>query len=164
MEDELKNVWAELDEKEQYQRRTSLRLFNLPQEENETAESCREKVISLIEKENMNIPSDFVDRAHRIGKKEKGKPAQVIVKFSSFRTRTLFYRSREQLKKKHNVRVQLDLTRKRLHTLQRARELVESSDKVKFVCANINCDLMAITDDKPLYFSTIDDLDVFLSA
>ena len=108
---------------------------------------------------------DAVDRAHLVGKKERGKSAPMIVKFSTFRSRTIFFRSRVVLKKNHLINTQLDLTQRRLTTLKKARNLVESSPKLKFVCPNINCELMAVTDnDKPFYFKNIDDLDVYVAS
>ena len=165
LENQMEILKYELDDKEQYQRRTSLRLFNVPQEKDENSDSCREKVIKLIQDEKLDIPLDAVDRAHRVGKKERGKSAPMIVKFSTFRSRTIFFRSRVVLKKNHSITTQLDLTQRRLSTLKKARNLVESSPKVKFVCANINCELMAVTDDdKPFYFKNIDDLGVYVAS
>ena len=164
LQSEVETLKLDLDDKEQYQRRTSLRIFGLPQEEGEDSESCRAKIIKIIQDEKLDITLDSVDRAHRIGKREKGKPAQVILKFATFRSRTIFYRARDRIKTNHKVRTHLDLTKSRLDTLNKAKNLSESSSKVKFICANINCELMAVTDGKPFYFRTLDDLDIFLGA
>ena len=164
LQSEVETLKLDLDDKEQYQRRTSLRIFGLPQEEGEDSESCRAKIIKIIQDEKLDITLDSVDRAHRIGKREKGKPAQVILKFATFRSRTIFYRARDRIKTNHKVRTHLDLTKSRLDTLNKAKNLSESSSKVKFICANINCELMAVTDGKLFYFRTLDDLDVFLGA
>ena len=43
LESEINELKVDLDDKEQYQRRTSLRLFNVPQEDDEDADKCREK-------------------------------------------------------------------------------------------------------------------------
>ena len=72
----------------------------------------------MIKKLKLPISEDSVDRAHRVGvpAKVKGndRPQQVIVKFTSFRSRTIFYKSRKEVKDKENFGVSLDLTKTRL--------------------------------------------------
>ena len=95
---------ADADERDQYSRRTSLRLNGIQKTDRETAEKCREKVIDVIKKLKLPISEDSVDRAHRVGvpAKVKGndRPQKVIVKFTSFRSRANFYKSRKEVKDK----------------------------------------------------------------
>ena len=86
----------------------------------------------------------MVDRAHRIGKvytdeDSKKEKQDVIVRFTTFRHRTLFYKSRKNFKS--DVKVRLDLTKSRYSVLRDARNLVESEAMIKFVYADINCNL-----------------------
>ena len=81
-----------IDNNEQYSRRTCLRITNIPFEEKETSEEVLEKLKKLIKVEaEADIPEKAIDRAHRVGPK-KNKNQAIIVKFSTFRHRALFYR------------------------------------------------------------------------
>ena len=90
-----------------------------------------------------------MDRAHVVGKKkmkEDGTYTQpVIVRFTSFKNRTLFYKKRKEFKKKHKLGVSLDLTKNRLSLLSDARKRVEEIDGVEFVYSDVNCNLRLFT-------------------
>ena len=78
-----------------------------------------------------------IGKAHRIGTKSKDKTRNVpcksiIVTFSTFRHRTLFYRNRSKLK---NAKVWLDLTKKRYKIF---------TDVIDFVKAYKNIDCVPI--------------------
>ena len=88
------------------------------------------------------------------------KTQPIIVRFGTFRHRTLFYRSRKILK---NKSVQLDLTKKRYSILKEARKKVEGNDRVKFVFADINCRLkVKFSDNTEKFFQDIQELDNIL--
>ena len=72
-----------------------------------------------------------MDRAHRISKENN----DVIVRFTTFRYRTLFYRNRKKLK---NQSIHLDLTKYRLPLLNEARKLIENNEYIAFCYAKIN--------------------------
>ena len=63
----------------------------------------------------------------------------IIVRFTSFRYRTMFYRSHKKVK--GNARVRLDLTKKRYKLLNDATNYIEAFDHVNYVYADINCHL-----------------------
>ena len=67
---------------------------------------------------------ESVDRAHRIGPVKVtdagSRSQQMIVRFNSFRDRTKAYRARKNLSNDSNVKVRLDLTKKRLDMLIKA--------------------------------------------
>ena len=156
---------------EQYGRRTCLRLIGIPPPENgnETGEDCLKKVQHLIQELAVDIPSSCVDRAHRIGKPFKrrdGSTAQtIIVKFTTWRHKTLLYRKRNnEICKNKKLQMYLDLTKKRNGILKDAREKVKNFSNVDFVFANVNCQLcLKFKDsDKSHYFNDLDDLDVIL--
>ena len=83
---------------------------------NETFDEVLDKVTSLMEEAECDIPEVVIDRAHRIGKGYVEKNSKklcksIIVRFSTFRHRTKFYRSRSKLK--NNAKAKLDLTKSR---------------------------------------------------
>ena len=95
----------------QYRRRLCLRIDGIRLKSNETSENISDSVKNLFELAKVNIPDLVLDCAHRIGhiykdrasnKNCKGK----IVRFTTFRHRTMLHRARSKLK---GVKVRLDL-------------------------------------------------------
>ena len=113
-----------IDDAEQYSRsgsrRLCLRIDNVPVDDKETPQECLNKVMHVINNINVAINRDMIDRGHRIGKKfvkEKRENSdnsevtenedrevpgmsstryqQTIVRFTSWRARTLVYRKRK---------------------------------------------------------------------
>ena len=74
------------------------------QEKKERSDEVLDQVRQLFEEEEVTIPDAVLDRAHRVSKNNH----DVIVRFASFRHRTLFYRKHKTLKGKS---VHLDLTK-----------------------------------------------------
>ena len=81
----------------------------------------------------------------------------IIVKFSTFRHRTLFYRNRNNLK---NVKVRLDLTKKRYKIFTDAIDFVKAYNKnVDHAMVDINCRLKVVfKNDRSSFFDNISDL------
>ena len=140
------------DAQEQYSRRTCLRIKGIKKERDETAEKCLLKVKNMCKDLNVNIPDESFERAHRIGKDKDS----IIVKFTSFRYRTLLYRNR---KKEGPVKIHLDITKKRLDLLDKARNLITDDCGVEFVFADINCNTVARMSDNSYKF--FNDLEKF---
>ena len=91
------------EELEQYGRRMCLRIEDVPSVENESPDDVLDKVKSLITESGCEIPDMVIDKAHQIGKGYKDKTRNIpcksiIVRFSTFRHRTLFYRNRNKLR------------------------------------------------------------------
>ena len=87
--------------------------------ENETSNDVLKNVKSIIEESRSEIPDVAIDRAHRIGKAHTDKTSRVkcksiIIQFTTFRHRTMFYHSRK------NVKVKLGLTKKCYLTFYRS--------------------------------------------
>ena len=138
---------SENEELEQYGRRLCIRVEGVPTTENETSEEVLKKVKSLINEARCDIPDVAIDRAHRIGNGYKDRKTNtlcksVIVRFTTFRHRTMFYRNRSKLK--NNAKVKLDLTRKRYMTFTRALESVKKVSIVDYVMVDINCRLKVV--------------------
>ena len=90
-------------ENEQYSRRLYLRIKNMNKQENESSDKALEEIKCLFSEASINIPDACIDRAHRVSKTDD----TVIVTFTTFRYRTMFYRKRKELK--NGVKVHLDL-------------------------------------------------------
>ena len=91
---------SNIEELEQYGRRLCLRIESVPVVENETSEDVFSNVLDMFKKGNINISENDIDRAHRIGKPymdniSKKQCKSIIVRFTSFRKRTLVYRKRK---------------------------------------------------------------------
>ena len=157
-----------IDDQEQYTRRYSLRINNIPTKE----EGEREDVMKVIEECCGEMDTPFsrskIDRAHRIGrvttdKNTKKKVQPIIVKFRSWESRTAFYRARPKWKQGGGARrftVALDLTKDRYSLLKSAREKIEGNSSFKYAYADINCRLtLRLSDDKTLCFNSMTELD-----
>ena len=146
------------DDLEQYGRRQCLRLNGMPPEKDETAEDVLEKVKKALDDAEVLIPDNIIDRAHRIGSvykdRDTGEDAQsVIVKFSTFKHRSIVYRARKKLK----LIVRPDLTKRRYDLLHMALKAADKSAKVKYVYVDINCRLKArMADDSEVAFDSLE--------
>lgn len=157
-------LYDKVDDLEQYGRRQCLRIYGVPPKEGETSDDVRKEVLGIVRDANMNIPENFVDRAHRIGKevvKDGVKKQAIIVRFNNFHYRTLFYRARKDT----NVGVFLDLTKTRLDILNQAREYVKHVSGIKFVYSDINCSLRVLTESgKHIVFKSLANLEKLVAG
>ena len=109
----------------------------------ESADNVLEKVENILKEECSNLSGNVIDRAHLIGSnykcfKTNNTYRSFIVRFNSFKHRTLFYRNRNKLK---GVRIKLDLTKKRYNVLRSARSSANENQDINYVFADINCRL-----------------------
>ena len=138
-----------LDDSEQYTRRTSLRLNGIPYSGKETGEESLNKVKAEVAKLGITIDDCEFDRAHRVGRpKDRDgnmvKERQMIVKFSTFRSRTLVYRNRKAATvtdTNNKVRFYIDQTKRRFELRKMADDYVRDKPDVDFVFVDINCNL-----------------------
>lgn len=155
------------EELEQYGRRLCLRIDGVPCQQNETSDDVLEKVVGIISDAKCDIPGNVLDRAHRIGPfykdKKSGKDMRsIIVRFSTFRHRSLLYKSRRNLK--NNISLKLDLTRFRYKTLVDSIKLVSNHESVNYVFADINCRLKIVfKDGTSNFFNNLDELKKMLN-
>ena len=146
---------------EQDGRRLCIKINGVPVAENETSNDVLQNVKSIIEESNREIPDVSIDRAHRISKtyteKTSGlKYKRIIVRFATFRHKTMFYHIRKNLKR--NLKVKLDLTKKRYSTFTEAMQLVKNNKAVKFVMTDINYRLKVVFKDGNSLFLLIEKL------
>ena len=117
---------------------------------NETSNDALQNVKSILGESSSKIPDVAIDRTQRIGKAYANKTSgvkckSIIVLFTTFRHRTMFYHSRKNLKR--NVKVKLDLTKKRYWIITEVIQLVKNNKVVKFVMADISCHLKVVFKD-----------------
>ena len=113
-----------VDELEQYGRRVCLRVEDVEHQANEKSEDVLKNVVNMIKESETEIPESVLDRAHRIGPKytdnnTRKKMQSMIVRFTTFRHRTLLYANSKNIKS--GARIRLDLTKDRCNLLVSAR-------------------------------------------
>ena len=106
--------------------------------------------MSVIKETSCDITEVAIDRTHRIGKGYNDKKS--IVRFTTFRHRTMFYRGRTNLK--INVKLKLDITKNRHKTFTKAIETVKSYDNVNYDIVDVNFRLKVVFKDGSSKFFT----------
>ena len=71
---------------------------NIKKSDNETSQVVLESIRKLLDEANVVIPDACVDGAHGVSKTNDTN----IVRFTTFRHRTMFYRNRKALKRGSN--------------------------------------------------------------
>ena len=144
------------EENEQYGRRLCLRIKGIPRKEKERSDKALKQVRKLFGEAEVTIPNAVLGRAQCVSKSNH----DVIVRFTTFRHRTLFYRKRKTLKGKS---VHLVLTKSRLKLLNDVKNLISSRTAIAFCYADINCRCnVRYSDGKKLFFESISDLEDIL--
>ena len=104
-----------------------------------------------------------VDYAHRIGRIYKDQASNknckgIIVRFTTFRHRTMLYRTRSKLK---GVEVRLDLTKSLYDLLSNANNYVKEISPIWFCYVRFKCRFkveFAVEDLEDVFFSSMDKL------
>ena len=152
MENYIRKLEQSVYDQEQYHRRLCLRIDGIPAAapgKSESGEQCLTKVKQMFKKLNVKVPDTVIDRAHRIGNRH-----QMIVRFTTWRHRTLVYRARKKPESPYKIR--LDLTKKRLNTVIATNDVLQAK-KLGFSFADVNCRLCAKIGHKFHYFSDEED-------
>ena len=141
IKENIKNRVAS-EENEQYGRKLCLRIDGIPTEKKVPSENVLDKVPEMWTEAGVDIPNEVVDRAHRIGPSYTDKNSNVecksvIVRFTTFRHRTMADRAKKKMKS--GVRVKLDLTKSRYTLLTDANKVVNQNLDIKFCYVDINC-------------------------
>lgn len=101
----------DINELEQYTRKSSIRIFGLEDEEDEEMKDTCEKVVGFLsEKVKMEIENEDIDIAHRLGKYRTTQSRPVIVKFMCRRKKLESIEKRTNLKGSKYV-IRDDLTK-----------------------------------------------------
>ena len=139
-------------------------LKQVPSVDRETSSDVLEKVKEIYAESNLEIPDLNLDRAHRIGKSyfdkiKKVKCKSIIVRFNTFRHRTLLYRSKKDIKQKKGYKIRLGLTKRRYLMLSEANKLASDNQNANFCYADVNCRLkIRWNDNQEDFFDTLEDL------
>ena len=139
-------------------------LKQVPSVDRETSSDALEKVKEIYAESNLEIPDLNLDRAHRIGKSyfdkiKKVKCKSIIVRFNTFRHRTLLYRSKKDIKQKKGYKIRLGLTKRRYLMLSEANKLASDNQNANFCYADVNCRLkIRWNDNQEDFFDTLEDL------
>ena len=152
MESLVSHLTDRTEEQEQYSRRLCIRIDGIDESKNkgESGDESLEKVKKVFQELKVVVPDAVIDRAHRIGKPKtvNGKQLRtMIVRFTTWRHRTIVYRARKNSKK---YKVRLDLTKPRLEKLVKLSKILEDR-QLGFVFADVNCRLVAFIEGKYYY-------------
>ena len=151
-------------ELKQYGRRLCLRIDSVPTVQIESSNDVLEFTKSLFKEAKVAVSGNVLDRAHRIGPSYTDRITSkicknIIVRFTTFSNRTLFYRARKNLKS--GFKVKLDLTKSRFNLLKKANNHVKEIPAISFCYADVNCRLRVKFHDAKqddIFFSTFDEL------
>ena len=158
------NKQSRNEELGQYGRRLCLRIDGVPTVKDESRDDVLEFTKSLFKEAKVAVPDIVLDCAHRVepsytDRITSKKCKSIIVRFTTFRHRTLFYRARKNLKS--GFKVKLDLTKSRFNLLKKANDHVKEIPAISFCYADVNCRLRVKFHDakqEDIFFSTFDEL------
>ena len=165
----IDNLTIDVDDNQQYSRRSCLRINGIEKSGDEDNNSVIEKVKQCFE--DVNVPF-AIERTHRVGKgyvDDDGKSFQpIIVKFKSWGDRANFYKARPKfnLHRPGSLKftVAVDLTKRRYELLRFARGVIKDNVKVKYAFADINCSLaLRLANDSLCFFNSKDKLSEILN-
>ena len=129
LQDRVERLEEDNDSPEQYSRRNSLRISNIPESPNEQTDKI---VCELAEKMNVHIERSDIDRSHRVGRIEprlgpgNRHHRDIIVKFARNNVRDQVFQVRKELRNTTQLKsifINEDLTKKRSKLLFGARTL-----------------------------------------
>ncbi|CAF4612104.1 unnamed protein product, partial [Didymodactylos carnosus] len=107
-----------------YDLRSNLLFFGIDEMENE---NTNEMILHIAECLDIPVYEIDISRSHRVGKynPQSSTPRPIIVRFTSYRSRELFYKNHQYLNETeyYYVTVCEDLTRENLNLLRRCIEL-----------------------------------------
>ena len=126
----------------------------MPVEKGETADKVFSKTENILKEAYPNLSCDCIDCTHCIRRdykchKTNKKCHSVIVCSTSFKHKTSIYWNRNILK---DIRVKLDLIKKRCNILQSARSIANKKQDVNYVFADITCRLKVVFKDGTFEF------------
>lgn len=116
----LSSIEDRMDDLEQYSRRNSIRVFGIPEEKAEDTDNVMKALIDS-KFNNMDISIKDIDRSHRVGVHNKEHPRPILVKFVSYKTKSIIFRAKKDLKGTGIV-IREDLCRGRNMVLKAAIE------------------------------------------
>ena len=143
----------ELDEQQQYSRRTCLLVHGVKELPKENTDDV---VFDIFDKKmEAGLTKTDITRSHRLGRKREGdaKPRPIIVRFLSYRQRKMVYDTKKKLKGQ-NIVVTENLTKKRYSLLRKCFDSFEKNNvwvldgRIYCKCGNDN--IKVFTKDEEL--------------
>ena len=117
----------QMDNQEQYSRRNCLLLHGVPESKGE--DTTATSIQQLNGKLKCSLTKELIDRSHRLGKPKSGedaKPRPIIIKFVSYSTRSIIFRSKRKLKASPLL-ITESLTTRRMELLRKAQAQVRDN-------------------------------------
>ena len=157
LEDDRDRLRMEMDDMQQYSRRTCLLIHGMKEERNENCEGLVKTVVN--EKLKAGLDTKDIGRTHRLGKrKPDGKPRPIIVRFLSYRQRAKVFALKKNLKGSKIV-ITENLTKQRYSLLQKCNEVFEKTNVWSYD-GRINVKL----DTQIKTFTNMEELNLFLTV
>ena len=130
LQEKIKCLEGATDELQQYSRRNSLRISGIIETEYEDV--CGVTLNTFKKELKVDPPVEVcsIDRVHRVGPREAGKPMPVLGKFATYRDRSRIFKAKSTLRKKsrqdvphtQSLYINEDLSKRRATRLWNARE------------------------------------------
>ena len=110
---QVAGLTEKIDEQEQYQRRSNIRISGLPEEERESIQEC-EKVVQKFLTEELGIKEHIeISIAHRLGRRKTGESRPIICRLVRRADKPIIMKKRKTLReKKSKIYLAEDLTQK----------------------------------------------------
>lgn len=122
---EVSKLQVRVDDVEQYSRRLCVRVSNFTETHGENTDQL---ILNVAKDGEANISLEGIDRSHRVGPNNDGKPRDIIVKFRSYPARSAFLKCKKKLReKKTNIYINEDLTKSRNNLAYECRKLKKDS-------------------------------------
>ena len=154
----VNNVLSEqVDNLQQYSRRYSILLENVPKKVNEQTNDVEREVKKILTQEYKVDPNKLeteFDKAHRLGKVTEDNKQTIIIRFKSHSFRSNLYVGRKhsqgqgQGHRNMPYKLRVALTEKRRKLLSEAQRKIDGNPKVAFAFANVNGDIKIRTVDQ----------------
>ena len=124
LEDDNYRLSQEVDDLEQYTRRTNVRIYGVAEQPEENTDNL---AVDFFKSElNVDVASNDISRSHRVGKKSAAKPRPIIVRFTKHNTKVAVMSLRRVLKeRKRPFNLQKDLTINRREILKYLNKDIE---------------------------------------
>ena len=124
LEDDNYRLSQEVDDLEQYTRRTNVRIYGVAEQPEENTDNL---AMDFFKSElNVDVASNDISRSHRVGKKSGAKPRPIIVRFTKHNTKVAVMSRRRVLKeRKRPFNLQEDLTINRREILKYLNKDIE---------------------------------------
>ena len=127
LEDDNCRLSQEVDDLEQYTRRTNVRIYGVAEQPEENTDNL---AVDFFKSElNVDVASNDISRSHGVGKKSGAKPRPIIVRFTKHNTKVAVMSRRRQRRvlkeRKRPFNLQEDLTINRREILKYLNKDIE---------------------------------------